>query len=91
MLGGGGVDGGEYDMLLPRASPHTQARCIAPLTDGILSHNLYGIRNMCAFALHPLLTAIHRAAGPELYEECLTVPQVERNVRCPTGEARITK
>ena len=34
--------------------------------------------------------AIHRAAGPELYEACLKVPEVRRGVRCPTGEARIT-
>ena len=34
--------------------------------------------------------AIHRAAGPELYEVCLTVPEVRPGVRCPTGEARIT-
>jgi O-acetyl-ADP-ribose deacetylase (regulator of RNase III) len=35
--------------------------------------------------------AIHRAAGPELLEECRKVPEVRSNVRCPTGEARITK
>lgn len=34
--------------------------------------------------------AIHRAAGPELYEACLKVPEVRPGVRCPTGEARIT-
>ena len=34
--------------------------------------------------------AIHRAAGPELYEACLKVPEVRSGVRCPTGEARIT-
>ena len=34
--------------------------------------------------------AIHRAAGPELYEACLNVPEVRPGVRCPTGEARIT-
>ena len=34
--------------------------------------------------------AIHRAAGHELYEECLKVPEVRPGVRCPTGEARIT-
>ena len=34
--------------------------------------------------------AIHRAAGPELYEACLRVPEVRPGVRCPTGEARIT-
>ena len=34
--------------------------------------------------------AIHRAAGPELYEACLKVPEVSPGVRCPTGEARIT-
>ena len=41
--------------------------------------------------------AIHRAAGPELVEECRRVPLVEKApgvrplVRCPTGEARITR
>src|SRR4051812_25566778 len=34
--------------------------------------------------------AIHRAAGPGLYEECKNVPEVSPGVRCPTGEARIT-
>ena len=34
--------------------------------------------------------AIHRAAGRELYQACLKVPEVSPCVRCPTGEARIT-
>ncbi len=34
--------------------------------------------------------AIHRAAGRELYEACLKVPEARPGVRCPTGEARIT-
>jgi len=34
--------------------------------------------------------AIHRRAGPELYEACLAVPEVRPGVRCPTGESRIT-
>jgi O-acetyl-ADP-ribose deacetylase len=34
--------------------------------------------------------AIHRAAGPELYEACLAIPEVRPGVRCPTGESRIT-
>jgi O-acetyl-ADP-ribose deacetylase (regulator of RNase III) len=34
--------------------------------------------------------AIHRAAGPALYEACLKVPEVRPGVRCPTGEAHIT-
>ena len=34
--------------------------------------------------------AIHRAAGRELYEACLKVPEIRPGVRCPTGEARIT-
>ncbi len=34
--------------------------------------------------------AIHRAAGPELRMACEAVPEVAPNVRCPTGEARIT-
>jgi O-acetyl-ADP-ribose deacetylase (regulator of RNase III) len=34
--------------------------------------------------------AIHRAAGGELFEACLGVPEVRPGVRCPTGEARIT-
>jgi O-acetyl-ADP-ribose deacetylase (regulator of RNase III) len=35
--------------------------------------------------------AIHRAAGPELLEACLAVPPVRENLRCPTGEARVTQ
>jgi len=35
--------------------------------------------------------AIHRAAGPDLVEECRTVPEVRPGVRCPTGEARLTR
>lgn len=34
--------------------------------------------------------AIHRAAGRELYEACLKVPEVRPRVRCSTGAARIT-
>ncbi len=34
--------------------------------------------------------AIQRAAGRELFEACLKVPEVRPGVRCPTGEARIT-
>ena len=34
--------------------------------------------------------AIHRAAGRELHEACLAVPEVRPGVRCPTGEARLT-
>lgn len=34
--------------------------------------------------------AIHRAAGKELFNACLKVPEVRPGVRCPTGEARIT-
>ena len=34
--------------------------------------------------------AIHRAAGPALREACEAVEEVRPNVRCPTGEARIT-
>ena len=35
--------------------------------------------------------AIHRAAGPRLYEACRALPEVSPGVRCPTGEARITE
>lgn len=34
--------------------------------------------------------AIHRAAGPRLLDACLAVAEVAPNVRCPTGETRIT-
>jgi O-acetyl-ADP-ribose deacetylase (regulator of RNase III) len=34
--------------------------------------------------------AIHRAAGPELLAACRALPQVRPNVRCVTGQARIT-
>ncbi|MEO7063941.1 MAG: O-acetyl-ADP-ribose deacetylase [Dokdonella sp.] len=34
--------------------------------------------------------AIHRAAGPQLLAACRALPQIRPDVRCPTGEARIT-
>lgn len=34
--------------------------------------------------------AIHRAAGPELLEECKKIEE-KNGIRCPTGEARITR
>ncbi len=34
--------------------------------------------------------AIHEAAGGQLYEACLAVPEVRPGVRCPTGQSRIT-
>lgn len=34
--------------------------------------------------------AIHQAAGPELLRACLALPETAEDVRCPTGEARIT-
>jgi len=34
--------------------------------------------------------AIHRAAGHQLYEACLAFPEVRPDVRCPTGQSRIT-
>jgi O-acetyl-ADP-ribose deacetylase (regulator of RNase III) len=34
--------------------------------------------------------AIHRAAGRELYEACLAIPELRPGVRCPTGQSRIT-
>ena len=34
--------------------------------------------------------AIHRAAGRQLYAACLAIPEVHADVRCPTGESRIT-
>jgi O-acetyl-ADP-ribose deacetylase (regulator of RNase III) len=34
--------------------------------------------------------AIHRAAGPALLAACRGLPEVRRNVRCPTGQARVT-
>ncbi|HET8942978.1 MAG TPA: O-acetyl-ADP-ribose deacetylase [Rudaea sp.] len=34
--------------------------------------------------------AIHRAAGPRLLMACRELPQTRPNVRCPTGQARIT-
>jgi len=35
--------------------------------------------------------AIHRAAGPALLEACRRLPEIAKDVRCPTGEARITE
>jgi O-acetyl-ADP-ribose deacetylase (regulator of RNase III) len=34
--------------------------------------------------------AVHRAAGPDLLDECRRIPEVRPGVRCPTGEARLT-
>ncbi|MEP6897769.1 MAG: O-acetyl-ADP-ribose deacetylase [Rhodanobacter sp.] len=34
--------------------------------------------------------AIHRAAGPLLLAACRALPELSSDVRCPTGEARIT-
>lgn len=34
---------------------------------------------------------IHAAAGPELARACLEIPEIAPGVRCPTGEARITR
>jgi O-acetyl-ADP-ribose deacetylase (regulator of RNase III) len=34
--------------------------------------------------------AIHRAAGPELLQECLALPEYEPGRRCPTGQCRVT-
>lgn len=34
--------------------------------------------------------AIHRAAGPGLLAACRALPETAPDVRCPTGEARIT-
>ena len=38
----------------------------------------------------PSFPDIHRAAGPGLRDECLTLPEDERGNRCPTGEAVVT-
>ena len=35
--------------------------------------------------------AIHRAAGPELLVACRALPETAPGVRCPTGDARITR
>jgi O-acetyl-ADP-ribose deacetylase len=35
--------------------------------------------------------AIHFAAGPELLEACRAIPEVRPGIRCPVGEARITR
>jgi len=35
--------------------------------------------------------AIHRAAGPSLLQECREIPEVSPGIRCPTGQARITR
>jgi O-acetyl-ADP-ribose deacetylase (regulator of RNase III) len=34
--------------------------------------------------------AIHRAAGPRLLAACREIAQIRPNLRCPTGQARIT-
>ncbi|MEO0556853.1 MAG: O-acetyl-ADP-ribose deacetylase [Bacteroidota bacterium] len=35
--------------------------------------------------------AIHRAAGPKLLEACREIHELRPGVRCPTGQARITR
>jgi len=35
--------------------------------------------------------AIHRAAGPALLQACRRLPETRPGVRCPTGEARMTR
>ena len=35
--------------------------------------------------------AIHRAAGPGLLDECKALPEISPNVRCPTGQAKVTR
>lgn len=35
--------------------------------------------------------AIHRAAGSGLLDECRSLPEVSPGVRCPTGQARLTR
>lgn len=34
--------------------------------------------------------ALHRVAGPGLLKACRQLPEVAQNVRCPTGEVRVT-
>jgi O-acetyl-ADP-ribose deacetylase (regulator of RNase III) len=34
--------------------------------------------------------AIHAAAGPQLLDACIELPEVRPGVRCPVGQARIT-
>lgn len=34
--------------------------------------------------------AIHQAAGPSLLQACMEIKEIRPNVRCPTGEARLT-
>lgn len=34
---------------------------------------------------------IHRKAGRRLLEACRAMPEVTPSVRCPTGEARVTR
>lgn len=57
---------------------HSRTAIILSIVDG-LSHEL-----------QMPISAIHRAAGPELVQACRKVPEVKPGVRCPTGEARIT-
>ncbi len=38
-----------------------------------------------------VLAAIHSAAGSELYQACKAAPEVKPGIRCPTGEARVTR
>lgn len=75
MLGGGGVDGG---------------KCLYSVTEISFLLSLFFLYLFFIFENLTFLSAIHRAAGPELLEACQKVPKVWPRVRCPTGEARIT-
>lgn len=83
MLGGGGVDGGDCWLAFAHAL-HSRVIISRYCLDWALMDDTHSIPGHDA-------TAIHRAAGPGLLEECRKVPTVRSNVRCPTGEARITR
>jgi hypothetical protein len=57
----------------------TWSQCVRPSDVAGLCHTV------------PVAAAIHRKAGPELYQACLKVQPDEMGRRCRTGEARITE
>lgn len=68
----------------------SEAECVTAVHDHALqTHHLN--YDSLLFVACMLSAAIHRAAGPKLLAACQQVPEVAPGVRCPTGEARMTR
>lgn len=81
-----------YNGLMPsyRLSPHTELRLVSGDITRLRVDAIVNAANERMLGGGGVDGAIHAAAGPELLDACRRVPEVRPNVRCPTGEARIT-